>query len=304
MVSLLIDQNNPLEALKYAERAKGRVLLDVLRNGRINIYGSLSRNEQSEERRLYGEMVSLNTQIRAERMRKQADEARIGDMETRLREARIAYETFQASLYAARPELKAKRGLLPTFTTEDASGLVPDARTAILEYVVTAEQTFLFVLGKDSTNQANVDVKVYSVRIKSSDLSGMVESFRNQLATNNPGYRQTGLELYDLLVRPAEAHLRGKTAVCIVPDGGLWNLPYQALQTSADKYLLELYAVYYAPSLQVLREMRKRSASLLSPPAGKNEQNVVPPMTGAKVGPQLYAIGNPVIDGEAPARPR
>src|SRR5262249_20771650 len=35
MVSMLCQGNNGQEALKYAERAKARVLLDVLRNGRI-----------------------------------------------------------------------------------------------------------------------------------------------------------------------------------------------------------------------------------------------------------------------------
>jgi tetratricopeptide (TPR) repeat protein len=42
MVSLLIRQNRIEEALQYAERAKGRVLLDVLRNGRTNINKSLA----------------------------------------------------------------------------------------------------------------------------------------------------------------------------------------------------------------------------------------------------------------------
>ncbi len=61
MVSLLIQQNNSEEALKYAERARARVLLDVLRNGRINISKSLSQGEQSKEQALYNAMVTLNT---------------------------------------------------------------------------------------------------------------------------------------------------------------------------------------------------------------------------------------------------
>ena len=71
MVSELAQAENAGEALKYAERAKGRVLLDVLRNGRISPTKSLNHSEQTEERTLYSEMVSLNTQIRVERMRQQ-----------------------------------------------------------------------------------------------------------------------------------------------------------------------------------------------------------------------------------------
>jgi CHAT domain-containing protein len=302
MVSLLVGQNNPEEALKYAEQAKGRVLLDVLRNGRVNVNKSLSREEQLEEQRLYGEMVSLNIQIRAERMRERPDDARIDEMEQRLAKSRNAYETFQAALYTAHPELKLNRGLLPLFALQDAAVLLPDNQAAVLEYVVADEQTFLFVLTKDPARKELVDLKVYPINIGRGDLSHRVESFRKLLATNHPGFRQSGGELYKLLVKPAEQHLQGKTTVCIVPDGSLWELPFQALQTSEDKYLLELYAIYYAPSLQVLREMRKRPDGLQSLPTSKDEQQGSYSLPGGQVKPQLYAVGNPMFGGGALAR--
>jgi CHAT domain-containing protein len=301
MVSMLIQQGKAEEALKYAERAKGRVLLDVFRNGRINVNKSLSQTEQSEERRLYGEMVSLNTQIRGERMRQQPDETRIEELETRLQKARNSYEAFQAGLYATHPELRVKRGLFPAFTIEDAGEFVSDTRTTVLEYVVTDEQTFLFVLTRDATTRGKVNVGVYSININKSALSAMVERFRNVLSTNHPGFRQTGLELYDLLIKPAEPYLNNKTTVCIVPDDTLWNLPFQALQNARDKYLLELYAIYYAPSLQVLREMRKRSDSLRSLPLSENEQKSDSSLSRVQTA-QLYAVGNPALGGEALAR--
>src|SRR5262249_40641793 len=57
----------------------------------------------------------------------------------------------------------------------------------------------------------------------------------------------------------------------IVPDGALWELPFQALQPQAQKFLIENCSISYAPSLTVLLEMIKprvkgstRSASLLA----------------------------------------
>jgi CHAT domain-containing protein/tetratricopeptide (TPR) repeat protein len=294
---------NRAEALNYAERAKGRVLLDVLRNGRISTNKFLNQSEQTEERRLYSEMVSLNTQIRVERMRQQPDDSRIEEMESRLRKARNAYEAFQAALFAAHPELEIKRGQFSTFTLQDARALLPDARTAILEYVVTDEQTFLFVLTRSSTGQAKaVEVEVDSIKITRAELAGLVEKYRGLLSTNHPGFYHAGRELYDLLVRPAEPCLRGKTTVCVVPDGPLWNLPFQALQTAGDKYLLELFAMYYAPSLQVLREMRKKSDNLQTLPVSKREANEPLSLSPLRQTGQLYAIGNPAFGGEALAR--
>jgi len=43
----------------------------------------------------------------------------------------------------------------------------------------------------------------------------------------------------------------------IVPDGLLWELPFQALQSSASTYLIQDCSVSYAPSFGVLLEMRK-----------------------------------------------
>jgi CHAT domain-containing protein len=180
-------------------------------------------------------MVSLNTQVRAERMRQQTDNARIEELEARPQKVRNTYETFQTSLFAAHPELKVSRGLFPTFEIETAVALIPDSRTAILEYVVTDEQTFLFVLTSGSGAKRRVAIKAYSTKIKRSELSNLVEDFRKLLAVNHPGFRQPGQRLYDLLVKPAEQELEGKATVCIVPDGLLWDLPFQALQNDDDK---------------------------------------------------------------------
>lgn len=297
MVSLLTRQNSIEKALEYAERAKGRVLLDVLRNGRTDISKTLSQTEHSEERRIYGEMVTVNTRIRAERMRQQPDDARIEKLEDHLRQTRIAYETFQTSLYAAHPELKAKRGLFPVFDITKAATFIPDFRTAVLEYIVTEDQTFLFVLTRSSAGEGKLEIKVYPIKIKKSELSTVVEDFRKLLSVNHPGFRQPGQRLYDLLVKPAEQQLQGKATVCVVPDGLLWDLPFQALQNNTDKYLLELYAIYYAPSLQVLNEMRKKGADLHSSLVSKRSGNGNSSMTGREIRPQLYAIGNPAING-------
>src|SRR5262249_9093427 len=48
MVSMLVTQQRPEEALGFAERAKARVLLDVLRGGRMNINRSMGQAERSE----------------------------------------------------------------------------------------------------------------------------------------------------------------------------------------------------------------------------------------------------------------
>jgi CHAT domain-containing protein len=59
--------------------------------------------------------------------------------------------------------------------------------------------------------------------------------------------------------------LRGKRTLVIVPDGFLWQLPFQALEPAAGRYLIEDKAVFYAPSFTVLSEMMKSRSAAQQP---------------------------------------
>jgi CHAT domain-containing protein len=64
------------------------------------------------------------------------------------------------------------------------------------------------------------------------------------------------------LLQPVQTELEGKTTICIVPSEGLWELPFQALLSRSNKYVLEDRALSYVPSLSVLREMKKKVEQL------------------------------------------
>ena len=276
MVELLIAENKVSDALTYAERAKARVLLDVLQSGRgyaaSLITKAMTETERERERALNNTLVSLNTQISREKMRKQPDEVRLADLNKQLEKTRLDYEAFQTSLYAVHPELKAQRGEAKPLTLDEAHSLLPDAKTALLQFVVTEEKTYLFALthakgpgfrgqgskvSQPSTlNPQPLTLKVYPLDIKRSDLAKRIEEFRKEVSDPNRGLK-SARSLYDQLLEPAKAQLQGKTTLVIVPDGPLWDLPFQALQVKENRYLLEDCALVYAPSLTVLREMTK-----------------------------------------------
>jgi CHAT domain-containing protein/tetratricopeptide (TPR) repeat protein len=287
MVRLLIAQNNVREALAYAERAKARVLADVLSSGRVNVNKALTSQEQEQERKLKGELVSLNTQIARASQSPQPDQARLADLKSRLEKARLDYEAFQTNLYAAHPQLKTQRGEAQPIKLEEVAALLPDSRTAALEFVVTQDKTYLFVLTKDGDrSQAPVDVKVYTLPVKQKDLADRSERFRQQIAKEDLDFQRLARELYDLLLKPAQNQLQGKTTLVIVPDDALWNLPFQALQPTANHYVIEKQALFYSPSLTVLREMFK----------GRGKQ------FGGPSTSTLLAFGNPAVNKETAER--
>jgi CHAT domain-containing protein/Tfp pilus assembly protein PilF/ketosteroid isomerase-like protein len=262
MVELAFSRNRPVDALTYSELAKARTLLDVLRNGRIPINKAMSLDEQKRERNLNAELTTLNVQISDQRQRPKPDLDRIAELEPRRERARLAYEDFLTGLYVKYPELKVQRGEARPITDAEAAALIPDDSTAIAEFVVTEDKSFLIVLTGDHKNTASpLKITLYSLKITANQLSERVNEFRRMLAERDLRYQEAARQLYDLLLKPAEEQLRGRKTLCVVPDRTLWELPFQALQPRTGVHLIEDYTIFYAPSLSVLREVTKQRST-------------------------------------------
>jgi CHAT domain-containing protein/ATP/maltotriose-dependent transcriptional regulator MalT len=281
MVKALMAQNKNGEAFYYSERAKGRVLLDVLQHGRVDVKKAMTDAERGKEEKLRIEMGSLNTQISQAVQSPKPEPGKLNELKSRLQNTRLEYDAFRNALYAAHPELKVKRGDAQIIRAEETAGLLPDANTALLSYFVIGEAAYLFVITRAST-QAGVELKSYTLPISLDALAEQVTAFRNQLGARDPEFRQPARRLFDLLLKPAQAQLQGKTNLVISPDASLWELPFQTLVTGANRYLIEDAAIAYAPSLTVLRDMMK-------------QRN---PLPGTSPKPTLLAIGNPAISKE------
>jgi CHAT domain-containing protein/Tfp pilus assembly protein PilF len=280
MARLMMDQNGPFEALTYTERAKARALIDVLASGRGSLTKASTAEERSQEQTLSSRLVSLNAQIVNERVSKNPDEKRVADLTTQLEKARLDYEAFRTSLYAAHPELKIQRAEFQPISLGECGGLLPDQSTALLEFAVSDDQTYLFVLTKKNSSQTLPDLKAYKIDIKSKDLTDLCTRFHEQLSQHGLDFDSLARKLYSLLLGPASAELQSRTNLVIVADGPLWGLPFQALEPSRRHYLIERYAVSYAPSLTALREMSRR--------ADNSSGNAARPQT-------LLALGNPAL---------
>jgi CHAT domain-containing protein len=150
-----------------------------------------------------------------------------------------------------------------------------------------------------------VVLKVFSIPIASADLARRVTQFRQTLAGNSLGFREPARQLYDLLLQPAQKELEGKAVVCIVPSNQLWELPFQALMSPQERYVLQDHALSYVPSLSVLREMRMKNAHQVR--TVNNASNVAMVKVGATAtipSPALLAIGNPSLSPGLVSRAR
>jgi CHAT domain-containing protein len=249
------------------------VLLDVLKDGKPDLARALTPIEKAETQRLNRRISEINDTIKKQEI---AGSSSLNSLYAQLDTARVEYRSFQDTLYVTHPNLRIRGGHTASLSSADLNGLITDGDTVYLEYVVSKDGISLFVLSKNKTTGAP-EIKTYHIAIKPEVLNREVNEFHDALAEHQSGYGNAARELYALLIAPAEQQLRNVGTICIVPDSFLWNVPFQALMTPSERFLIEDHAVYYAPSLSVLHEMNpKRSAS-------------------ENMRPSLIAFGNPVI---------
>lgn len=298
--AILAEQGRAAEAFAFAERAKTYALRSLLQRDELKFSKTLTPQEREQERKSVGELLSLQAQLGRARQRGQADEALLAGLSNRIRQAQSGHRALRAKLYAAHPQLRVYRGdLQPPARLEEAASVLPDAKTAFVEYVVTEGKVFLFVLTRapapagaggattPTASQPALALKAYPLA-PARGLAERVARFRQAIARPGVDASPLARELYDLLLKPAQEQLDGMTAFVIAPDAALWALPFQALQPAENQYLIERGAVSYVPSLTALREMARARAA-----------------RGAQaVSPALAAFGNPTPLERALARVR
>jgi len=307
LCNLMGEKNRGLDALLYAERAKSRVLYDAITERDARMMLMMTDDELSEELSLSRERDRITEEIKVASSQSNTPPK---DLKEKLDQAWLKYFLLKNRIistrsaggkYTARPSMERLKNLRQLSNYTD---------TLFLEYAVSAAQVMVFAVTINPVSYAP-SVRIFRLPINSKDLSTKVESFRRHLADRNPLFANASRDLYNLLIKPAEAHLIGKKRLCIIPDVFLWDLPFQALQNTARRYLIEEKPIFFAPSLSVLVEMSgqpsrlRKEFSLLAlanPTLSKSVTSKLGPLPEAEtevkelnklnLGPSKIAIGD------------
>jgi CHAT domain-containing protein len=241
------------QALTLAERARARVLVDALQGGRERLDALLTPEERARQRALRESLARAGVEAQRAAEDSTATAAARAAAEEGRHDARLAYEAFRAAAYASHPGMAARSGRAAAWRMEDAQALLDD-RTLALSYAVAQDRTYLFAL----TRQGGVTL--HEVGLGRTALAQRTRRFREALAERRLEVAALGRALCADLLGPVRQQLATRPRLLIVPDGPLWELPFQALKCGRSRYLLEEHAIAYAPSLTALREMSTRRA--------------------------------------------
>ena len=284
MVDVAISEGKGNEAFDYVERAKSRVLKGVLQSAKIWITKTMTPREREQERKFMTDIATLITRISRESERQNPNKVRLNDLTEKLPKAQKDYAAFRDRLLARRPQLKTLRGEGKPLDAALAAALLTDAETALLDFVETDENVYLFAFTKPGararSRQPVSPLKIYILGTDRGDLYARVTRFQEAIASRSDDAQAQARELYDLMLKPAQEQIAGRKHLIIAPDAVSWNLPFQALRTEDDRYLIENYAVSYAPSLTAL-------GAISGLRARPNPRRATPPSMLALINPSL-----------------
>jgi len=150
-------------------------------------------------------------------------------------------------------------------------------RLHVLMYDALPTKLLVWSISRDQTS-------VFQKEVSADALRADVNEYINALMTERSGAARPavalGAKLFNTLLGSAVKTLKLGDVVCIIPDKFLHRLPFVALISPDNgRYLVEDFAVFYAPSLNVLWSCSEASRAKAASEAGT-----------------VLSIGNPTFD--------
>jgi len=243
LMNLLIRKGRYRDSFIYNERARTRSLMDML--DPVNIparkkrgYGP-NRNEQLilKERELRDRIAAM------ERTSSSMDEALRGKS---IKDLIAEHVDVINQLWLSNQNYAQMVSVRPPSIEEIQKALPED--TALLEYFSGDEFTELWVITGKSFEHTAVWFNSNWVRMRVEMLRDSIAGYEYDRGDAKTDFRELSHELYQYLISPAADMLKGKRNLIIVPHGALYYLPFSALQSPDDRFLMEDHTITYAPS--------------------------------------------------------
>lgn len=246
-----------VEALAASEQARARGLLDLLAKERVDVREGIPVELKARETEIGERIARLQTRlwsprhalpdVEVRRLGRELDQAeeQEKELDAEIRRREPAY----AAVHAPEP--------LPL---QEIQGFL-DERTALLEFFVGEEGSYLFVVTREGLGVHPLPPR--------RQLAPLVESLRRAVYTDSRllarHYAQDAYQLYRQLLLPAAGELIAKPRLVVAPDGPLYSLSFDVLLTAKVPeggaprrdlpYLIRERAVSYVPSATVLAHL-------------------------------------------------
>jgi CHAT domain-containing protein len=267
LIGVLFDQGKFAQAFDISERARARAFLDLLGN-RVSLTRSGNAALVAEEKTLQEHIARLKARQALEEAEDESEETPPPRKPVTQQELDLAREAYQAFLQRVRQLDREQASLMTVepLTLPQVQALLPEG-SVLLEYFVTGQgKTLLWTVERDR-------VALVTLPLDRQQVTERVQRFRALIASRGEpeATQRMAQALFDELVRPG---LQGRAPkeLLIVPHDALHYLPFQALMSGPDRYLIQEAPLHYYSSASLMQFTRAK---------------------GQAGAPSLFALGNP-----------
>ncbi len=257
------DQNNLTRAHELGEQSKSLLIRESIQNIDAVAISGIPNNIIEKLSVYKNEIVTLE-QLRFEMATNNADkhESNVSSLNDRLFSL---YERKKALLnqiekeYPTYYKLKYKTNV----ATLKKTNATLKFNQSLIEYFIHDTTAFIFLI---SPKYENIKIKKISWN---PELSFIAQSIKEDIyRSENQAYIRKASTLYKQLIEPISEFIQDADHLIIVPDGVLWNVPFDALLTEVIPeqenynfkslpYLIRDKKISYAFSATLLQDMKK-----------------------------------------------
>ncbi len=217
------DKTYQALAFTFAEKSKAAILAQSLQESRAKQFSGIPEDLLEQEKGLRINLTFDETEIQKEKSRAGTSKSnKILQLEDQYFQHKRDYDaliaTFEKS-YTNYYDLKYRTQTVSVAALQEKL----DGQTAVMEFFMGDTTVFSFVV-----TQRKFAVVVYP---KSTNLEKILAEFASSFTnvTSKSFYLDHASELYQTLIVPIEPWVREKPKWVIIPDGGLFQIPFESL---------------------------------------------------------------------------
>jgi len=245
LVELLAREGDYRGALEMAERAKSRILVDLLAGKDISrnpVEASLLR----EEGQANGQITNIRKQI----LRVPGEEA-VRVLTEKLEKAEETYRNVVLKIKKENEELYSMVSVQPTDI--DTIQKLLDQNTTLFDYFVTDNLLYVWAVQKER-------IHMERIKISKDELSELVSSFLTAVMSKDR--KKTNFlsqRIYDAILKPIIPFVSGDR-IGFIPHDSLYYMPFTAMSYK-KQFLVEAFSIFYLPNTGVFKYAMDKQVS-------------------------------------------
>ncbi|MCL1464014.1 CHAT domain-containing protein [Argonema galeatum] len=255
LISLLIDQNQPDRAFRWANLATTADLADYTRliNAKVSNPQAQQKidewNQKNQQLQFLQRRLQDNFSEQLSRQMRELESQVFADADKISKEFPEAAELFETT----RTDIKQLRDSIPAGTVV--------VQPILLTNVKNVPNTVaIFIITKDQ-------LSVIKNAIDAKEFDKLLTEYRQQLQNDgDTRYTETGSKIYDILIRPVEDKIQAFSPkqLSIIATGKLRYIPFETLYDKQTRqYLIEKYPINYLTRLSPRSLLVTRNFPLL-----------------------------------------